>query len=98
MAPVPKPARKKDDSLLAAVRGFRCAACGKEPPSDPAHVRSRGAGGPDEPWNLLPLCRNHHQEQHKRGWVTFSFRFPSVAFDLIDKGWHVTISGLRRSP
>lgn len=44
-----------------------CLVCGKRP-SDPAHVRSRGAGGRDR-GNVIPLCRDHHREQHQHGWA-----------------------------
>lgn len=43
-----------------------CMVCGTFP-SDPAHVRSRGAGGRDK-GNVVPLCREHHQRQHQEGW------------------------------
>ena len=53
--------------LAAAVRQLQCAVAGCERASDPAHVKSRGAGG--GAWiavagevigNLAPLCRGHH--------------------------------------
>lgn len=45
-------------------------ACTAIAPSDPAHVRSRGAGGK---WrnNIIPLCRLHHTEQGQLGDITF---------------------------
>lgn len=43
-------------------------------PSDPAHVRSKGAGG-DDVGNLVPLCHAHHEEQHRIGIVSFSDRY-----------------------
>lgn len=48
------------------ARRSPCAACGSPPPSDPAHVRSRGAGGDDS--QVIPLCRRCHIRQHARGW------------------------------
>ena len=65
--------RERDFGELAEyVRGLSCAACGYPAPSDPAHVRSRGAGGharlPNGDGNLLPLCRICHTEQHSGGW------------------------------
>lgn len=49
-----------------------CVACGRRPPSDPAHVRSRGAGGTDS--DAVPLCRGCHQAQHVEGIATFQRR------------------------
>ena len=46
-----------------------CHTCGKWGPSDPAHMRSRGAGGTSE--HLVPLCRDCHMEQHTNGIKTF---------------------------
>lgn len=37
---------------------------------DPAHVKSRGAGGEDI-GNVIPLCRYHHSKQHQIGWQRF---------------------------
>jgi len=31
---------------------------------DPHHVQPRGRGGPDELWNLITLCRAHHDWVH----------------------------------
>lgn len=31
------------------------------------HVLPRGAGGPDETWNLLTLCKGCHEDKHVRG-------------------------------
>jgi hypothetical protein len=32
---------------------------------DPHHIITRGASGPDHPYNLLKLCRKCHQDCHK---------------------------------
>ncbi len=58
--------------LAAFVRPMKCCACGSAGPCDPAHVKSRGAGG--HAWmdngdgNIIALCRRCHTEQHSRGW------------------------------
>ena len=51
------------------IRSLPCAACKKHGPSDPAHMRSRGAGGTSK--HLVPLCRMCHIDQHTRGIKTF---------------------------
>ena len=33
---------------------------------DPHHIISRGAGGGDEPQNIIALCRRHHNLAHAR--------------------------------
>jgi hypothetical protein len=53
-----------------------------------AHVRSRGAGGPDVA-NTVPLCTRHHREQHAIGIFTFQHRYganlPAIASDLAER-------------
>lgn len=63
-----------------------CKVCGRIG-SDPAHIKSRGAGGDDVEWNLMPLCRAHHQEQHKVGWFMLSMKYVEIKFALGDLGW-----------
>ena len=55
---------------------MRCEICGL--PADRHHVVSRGAGGVDEEYNILLLCRGHHREIHSIGWRTFARRYPKV--------------------
>ena len=52
-----------------------CSVCGKPPPSDAHHWKTKGAGGRDEMSNLVSLCRTHHQEFHQVGVKTFYERF-----------------------
>jgi len=37
----------------------------------PHHIKSRGAGGGDDPANLLQLCFDCHTYFHNNGWVDF---------------------------
>ena len=55
----------------------RCELCGQ--PADRHHIITVGAGGPDEPWNYLYLCRVHHVELHYVGRYTFAERHAKVA-------------------
>lgn len=83
-----KPKRVSDDSVLARTRLIPCVACGAQP-SDPAHIKSRGAGGGDECWNVIPLCRGDHQAQHRMGWVTFARKNWSVFDWLLRHNWEI---------
>lgn len=61
------------DNVVEAERW--CEICGRYP-AEPHHwCHSRGAGGGDEPWNLLWLCRRHHEEAHRIGRDTFFERY-----------------------
>jgi hypothetical protein len=72
--------RVEHPAYLAYVRTLPCLVCGKPGRSDPAHLRSSAlqygkratgmAEKPDDKWTL-PLCRHHHDEQHREnelGW------------------------------
>lgn len=56
----------------AYCRTQPCCVCLAPPPSDPAHVRSRGAGGKDS--DCVSLCRFCHTQQHQLGIKTFQER------------------------
>ena len=45
-------------------------------PCDPAHgpVNGRGSKRPGPP-GAIPLCRSHHDEQHRVGWPAFEARY-----------------------
>lgn len=77
----------KDPELIEMVKARPCAACGKHGPSDPDHIRTRGAGGDDLYHNVWPLCRKHHTERHKIGLTTFVARYPLTQAALIERGW-----------
>ncbi len=54
-----------------AIRQMGCCVCAAPPPSDRAHVRSRGAGG--KAWkNLVALCRACHDEQGRMPLAEFN--------------------------
>jgi 5-methylcytosine-specific restriction endonuclease McrA len=79
----PKQKRIEDRHLLDTVKEMRCVACGLSGPSDPAHIRSRGAGGGDTFDNVIPLCRPCHNLQHQKGWYYFSMQYPQIQAELI---------------
>ena len=60
------------------VRTFPCLCCGNSQ-SEAAHFPfSKGAGGSDR--HLIPLCYEHHQEQHTAGRDTFLARWMPQIF------------------
>lgn len=66
--------RIEDPAYLAYVRTLPCLVCARPGPNDPAHLRSAArqygkrqtgmAEKPDDKWTL-PLCRTHHDDQHR---------------------------------
>jgi hypothetical protein len=44
-----------------------CQACGSQAHGAPHHIKTRGAGGGDEPDNLLRLCPTCHTLIHMKG-------------------------------
>lgn len=95
---IEKPARIVDEPLLRYVRNsLHCRIC-YQPYPDPAHIKSKGSGGDDIWWNLIPLCRRHHVEQHKIGWQSMSKKYPSILECLETRGWAFNgIGKLQRS-
>lgn len=79
---------KKNDANLDLVRAMPCAACGKPGPSDPDHIKTRGAGGIDAMDNLWPLCRWCHTFRHKQGLQELIRRFPVAKKELLKRGWY----------
>lgn len=57
-----------EDGKREWIIGLPCIVCGRSP-SEPAHAKSRGAGGTSE--HLLPMCHRHHREQHMMGVTSF---------------------------
>ena len=59
--------------LKMCYRDRRCASGSM--PIDPAHgpVNGRGSKGPDN--EAIPLCRYHHEEQHRLGWPAFESKY-----------------------
>lgn len=50
--------------------------CSQVPWGKPHHIKSRGAGGNDEPENLLRLCWEHHTQIHTIGDSRFTEYWP----------------------
>ncbi len=71
------------------VRALPCLGCGAEPPSECHHVKTRGAGGGDHAWNLMPLCTNCHYEWHFTGPSKFLKKRPWVREYLAKLGWKI---------
>jgi len=51
-----------------------CEICGNYSAA-PHHIRTRGAGGTDEPGNLIALCTAHHTEAHAMGIQSFANKY-----------------------
>jgi 5-methylcytosine-specific restriction endonuclease McrA len=78
----PKEVRVEDEVVLDQYRVLPCVACRRPPPSDPAHLTTKGAGGGDVPENLMSLCRQCHTQQHAVGWRKFASKWPRVRLVL----------------
>lgn len=84
----PKPQRVKDRALLDSYHTRRCIICNRHG-CDPCHIKSKGSGGTDEDFNLLPMCRLHHTESHSLGWDKFLVKYPVAERHLESKGWSI---------
>lgn len=79
--------RQVDDELRAKYRTLRCLVCDTSP-CDPCHIKTVGSGGHDHANNLMPLCRDHHTEQHRIGLFSFIERHANV-------GLYISTIGLK---
>ena len=64
--------KRRDPKYLAWIRLQPCFICGDV--AEPAHVRSRGAGG-DDFANVVPLSHTLHMQLHTVGIRTFERRY-----------------------
>lgn len=77
---------------FAAIRSEGCCACGDMFKTEIHHIKTRGAGGTNDPSNLLPLCGDCHTQKGyawHRSWKKFLERFPHVKIRLEKMGWEV---------
>jgi hypothetical protein len=104
--------RIEDAAWLAEVRKMPCTICQRPGPNDPAHLRSAArqygkrltgmAEKPDDKW-VLPLCRTHHDDQHRnhelRWWARQGIADPfALAIALYAKRPVVTQARPERAP
>lgn len=66
------------NAKLKAYRKDYCEACYKPAMGMPHHIKSRGAGGSDEPENLLQLCGWCHHYIHTVGATEFLRCYPHL--------------------
>ena len=64
-----------------------CVVCGRG--ADLHHILTRKAYPEyiNEPWNLMPLCREHHTEIHMKGLNYMASKYLKVRLFLEANGW-----------
>jgi hypothetical protein len=65
-----------------------CVICGRQQ-TDRCHITSKGAGGSNEDWNIIRMCRFHHSMQHHIGWTQFAKRFKLIRAELLSRGFRL---------
>lgn len=76
---------------------YKCIVTGKYG-ADLHHVKSRGSGGIDAEWNLMPLTHSLHVECEQIGLVSFAKKYPAVEVWLISHGWYFDLGKWRHRP
>lgn len=99
MAIMTKKVRCKDPEFLKAIRELACLACGRHPKSEAHHIKTKGAGGGDDFWNVIPLCTaTCHvfggKSWHNVGWREFCDIHPHVWEHLQSLGWSDSFGNL----
>lgn len=77
------------DWLVAQMRMLPCIACGHHK-SEIHHIKTRGSGGKDDPWNIIPLCSDDHTQAPwaiHRSKDKFFKKYPHVKEHLEKLGW-----------
>jgi len=82
-----KKKRTVDRALLDHCQGKPCLICGHEETTVGHHIITKGAGGPDEAWNLVPLCHVHHDQIHRLKTTRFAEIHPEFHEYLKYWGW-----------
>jgi len=75
--------------LLDEVKKKPCVICGSSP-CDPSHIKTRGSGGGDDEWNVVPMCRWHHFKWGSVGVITFLREHPKFKELLFSMGWEIS--------
>ena len=83
----PKHKRIVDKDLLALYRRHPCLLCKTTQGVVAHHIKTKGSGGPDVLWNLIPLCPRHHDEVHRKGLKDFTNRYGPAKAWLLFWGW-----------
>jgi len=79
--------REQDREFLDYCQGKPCLICGYEQTTVGHHIKTKKSGGPDEPWNIVPLCHVHHDQVHRMGTVRFANIHPKFTAYLKYFGW-----------
>lgn len=83
--------RIENKALLELYHSRTCAVCGTKG-CDPAHIKTVKSGGHDTEWNVMPLCRQHHTEQHTIGIISFIEKYHEARWYLLNYGWEIVFA------
>lgn len=78
--------KKIDRELHRKLKEKGCIVTGQYP--DLHHLRSVGASGSNDEWNLLPVIRPIHQEIHSYGLNFAARKYPEIKEWLLSHGWY----------
>lgn len=77
----------RDRQFLDSFQNKPCLVCTNDQGTVGHHIKTKGSGGPDEPWNIIPLCPKHHHETHLKGTVTFTATYSVVEKWMLANDW-----------
>lgn len=86
MASHPKHKKDIDFEFKSKIRELPCIVCGAPPPSTVSHIKTRGSGGGDDAWNIVPKCGTCHREWEDNKSM-FLLKHSGFAKHLTELGW-----------
>lgn len=82
--------RKK---FMAQFRGLPCGVDGcSSTETTGSHIKSRGSGGKDSTWNVIPMCFTHHREWEDNPKREFLDKYPEFWERLKGMGWELEVA------
>jgi hypothetical protein len=76
-------AKYADENITCIVTG--------RPGAEYHHIKSQGAGGTDEDFNMIPICHKIHEQWHKKGTLYMAENYSYIREWLLENNWYLCV-------